>query len=1172
MTWLHSLILFCYVYLCGVALSLGLGVSIRWFPAFLAATVAGAVSFFGFWARGRKTQSAENQRVTPAMALCLAAAGLCLGFARHLGVESREDPRISRALLVHGEAAMRPTPGLPEPSRLRVRLETRLEQDLRLRLKGTLNARMADADDSGAARMDARGRWRFYRAEIAQHSAVLFWPAGSPPGTEILVEEPFSRVDEMEILEGPPSARLALFRVSNHISTFVREAHESPSASILGRIAADPDTYTHRVGLPVEPEFLQYREGGHWYRVEGGRIEISIRSEMEQAYAEYAGSERYGADVQARGRILASASAANPGGFDQRKYLKNIGFFGRMELFAVPGRPAPIRTIAPEGQTPRRGNWVTRFSLDLRARLQDVILQTMPYPQSMFLGGVTLGLRQGLVGVTFHPRDLMGESSEEAGAAELLVEEFRASGVNHVLAVSGLHVTIISLLFVGLFRLMRLPRTLTALLVIAILVIFAILTGARPSSLRAVIMNSLFLITWATFDQGIRSSVLLGVPVAAFLILLHNPMLVTDPSFTLSFGAILSLALLTQPVHQVLSRLRGNAACVGLLALVLFLGAGILHWPLLSTSGFWAFSVVVLLAAWAAGRWVSRRGIEAFGGRGFGNLPEGVSTFIAAQFGIQIGMMLPLSAWYFNRWAMGGAVVNLAAIPLIGIVLQLAMLAGLIGMIPGVGLPIALLLNAANWIATSLFLLLAHWTTRIFPFPFVRRPSLGEVAAYYLAVALWVWWKPLMSRIRSLSKGPFRTWPAVLGIHSFQGLAIVLMATLLAMPLIWDRREKKGELRVTVLSAGYGSSTLIETPLGRRFLVDSGFVQTDAARFNAAQRTILPFLSYGQIRSLDGLILLSARPERVAGAGDILHECRVREVWLPRELEGISPDWTIENLAGRWGTTATNETFAGIHQSLMGSLPSRFHRSLSRALSERTPTWINRISGRVSHVRIADSGTLLHEEMAPGGMLRIESLRVAGSFASHPVENGSVLLKVTYGDFSMLFGGDLHLEGQQRILAESPEPLRADVLIVPHRGTATRSRSRDAGVAARAAWDEALGPFVKAVQPKQALMEFGSPRSVLGDRGRDARRAMEVSLSLLENRLGADHCKITERDGALVIESDGKQYRLSSVRGGGHAEPRPAGGRPIKQDVSAIRSAVPSDRGLPQIGMIHEKE
>ena len=84
-------------------------------------------------------------------------------------------------------------------------------------------------------------------------------------------------------------------------------------------------------------------------------------------------------------------------------------------------------------------------------------------------------------------------------------------------------------------------------LIILALVVFAIITGARPSSLRAVIMNSLFLLTWAYLDQSLRSSALLGVPVAAFLILLQNPLVIVDPSFTLSFGAILSLALLTGP-------------------------------------------------------------------------------------------------------------------------------------------------------------------------------------------------------------------------------------------------------------------------------------------------------------------------------------------------------------------------------------------------------------------------------------------------------------------------------------------------------------------------------------------------------------------------------------------------------------------------------------------------
>lgn len=102
------------------------------------------------------------------------------------------------------------------------------------------------------------------------------------------------------------------------------------------------------------------------------------------------------------------------------------------------------------------------------------------------------------------------------------------------------------------------------------------------------------------------------------------------------------------------------------------------------SSPFLLAAACLELAAWA-GRAVSRRGWARFGGREFRNVPEKPALFVAAQFAIQLGRMISLSAWDFTRWAVGGAVANLLAIPRIGIVFQLAILAGWIGLIPGVG-------------------------------------------------------------------------------------------------------------------------------------------------------------------------------------------------------------------------------------------------------------------------------------------------------------------------------------------------------------------------------------------------------------------------------------------------------------------------------------------------------
>ena len=408
---------------------------------------------------------------------------------------------------------------------------------------------------------------------------------------------------------------------------------------------------------------------------------------------------------------------------------------------------------------------------------------------------MTLGLRYGmqstpcLFGASHGISPSEGEEGEAApvpagGCEEFIADEFREAGVNHVLAVSGLHVTIITAMFVGIFALLRLPRQVYAPLIILALVVFAIITGARPSVLRAVIMHGLFLLTWAYMQGSFRSSVLLGVAVAALLILLQNPLVLVDPSFTLSFGAILALGLLTAPAYDLLGRLRGNVFLVVAFLSLLLTWIGIVNWPLAVSVQFVIPFGLAAVALVAGAAWLERRGVRLIGTFGFTDLPSGPAKFLAAQIAIQVGMMLPLSTFYFCRWPFAGAYANLIAIPLIGVVVQLAAMAGLLGLIPGIGLYIAVVLSAANLLFSTAFLWLAHISALIYPYPFSRRPSTRFLIAYFLLCALWVWNRPLRDKLKQW----FERWGWT--GRSATKIGMTGMVILATVPL-WSGGEKE---------------------------------------------------------------------------------------------------------------------------------------------------------------------------------------------------------------------------------------------------------------------------------------------------------------------------------------------------------------------------------------------
>ncbi len=1138
-----KVIFFCYAYVAGLVVAMVAPADPSMLPllhAAVALCLGPAAAYFGWRiVKSFGTTAPERARALSRIDwFVLLIPAMVLGYTRYTASNTVLDTRLGEVRVVQGEAVFQQDAPIADTSRLRLRKTGPLEADLRLRLHGELRARVPVLDENGQAAMDAKGRWRFRVARLEQASEIVTIRADDPAGTDYPVAEPFNRITSAEVLSGPDSAAVSLYRVSNHIGSFARPGRNMPPVLVLGHISQDPWVYDFKTVLHVEPEFIQVPPGGPCYKVEGGEIQVVLKPGLT-GYERYARTEAYGYDVQARGELSVARHEANPGGFDAQRFMQNYNTFGIMSVFQPRGGSPPIRIVTPPDGTPRRGNGLVEFSLALRDQLLRVIKLTMPYPQSSFLGGVTLGLRYGLHGVVCMFSDRYRAPGPGAAAAEAvhrdceetIADEFKESGVNHVLAVSGLHVTIITVMFIGIFALLRMPKQVYTPAIILALVVFAIITGARPSVLRAVIMNSLFLLAWAYLDQGLRASALLGVPVAAFLILLQNPLVVVDPSFTLSFGAILSLALITGPSYQILCGMRGNLFLAFIVTATATTLIGIFHWPLLVSGSFlvpYAFACVSVF--WAA-RLLERRGIRLLGDIGYGDIPASAGAFFAAQFAIQIGMMVPLSSFYFCRWPFAGAYANLIAIPLIGVVVQLAAIGGLLGIVPVVGNYIALVLGAANWIFASAFLWLAHASALAFPYPFVRKPSVAFLIVYYLYCAGFVWHKPIWAWVKGRCERmgfAGRGAPAV---------AVAVLAVLCTFPLWFPHGPaRKPGLNVTVLSVGYGSSLLIETPGGRNILVDTGYVEHERGRRNEAVRDILPFLSYRGIRRLDGLIITSPLPERAAGAGHILEQCWIGELCVPPGLADLRPDLPLADLLGRWGP---KEALGGypasrlqaMYDELVGSPSWPRRASLARGLRTRGDTFWNRWAGWVVLPREVKAGDVLFEEAGGERPFRIEVLGPDGArHADHPIENGSLVLRVVYGGFALLLPSDLHYEGQRRLAGlPAGREMGAQVMMVPDHGAAVPGGPPDRFKAdVQEALGASLGALLDRVKPEKVILEYGNPKPVLGPSSESAARTEELTAQYLAGRLGAEACLSTDRDMAVFIHSDGEAFTVTT--------------------------------------------
>lgn len=124
-------------------------------------------------------------------------------------------------------------------------------------------------------------------------------------------------------------------------------------------------------------------------------------------------------------------------------------------------------------------------------------------------------------------------------------------GISHVFAVSGLHITILSIFIVLFLKFLRCPGLFSFIFLFLFLLIYSFMVGFTPSVLRACFMN--FVVYFFMFFNK-KISVLNALFFAAFIILLIWPMAVLGLSFLLSFSAVIGIVLFKDKIKNLILR------------------------------------------------------------------------------------------------------------------------------------------------------------------------------------------------------------------------------------------------------------------------------------------------------------------------------------------------------------------------------------------------------------------------------------------------------------------------------------------------------------------------------------------------------------------------------------------------------------------------------------------
>lgn len=516
-----------------------------------------------------------------------------------------------------------------------------------------------------------------------------------------------------------------------------------------------------------------------------------------------------GSRVRISGSFSLYTEATNIGQFDARNYYAARKIYGQVKKAAIVYTEPP--NIIGRG---KECLW------QLRRHLAETFLEVYGEENGALLAAMLLGERTFL--------------SEETQSL------YKAAGALHVIAVSGLH---ISLLGLGLYRLLRRifdAQAPAAVISVLCMAAYVFLVGNPPSAVRAFIMFAMGLLAgyWKrTLDTPTALS------LSAAIILMGNPFYIGQSSFLLSFLAILAIAVFQPALKECLALINPY------------------HFPLsrlLDSSKFWRLHLLGSRKFWRL-RHLNPQEVTG----GCHELLKKEGNGLQSSFSVWI-VTLPVQLFFFSEVSLFGIFFNLLIIPLMGVILLLGI----------AGLFLKEIFHLFAFLTGSVLTDLEITVTSICRYAegiFFAIIKAGGSLADRLSFAMWMPGKPaygkmllafglllLFCLLGNLSENgrtfPEKFWKYRLGIL----LGVILL--LAGYPA--------HNLQITFLDVGQGDGICMELPDGRVYLMDGG--SSDVSK--VGNYRLVPFLKAKGIRKIDAVFLSHGDADHINGIAELLEE------------------------------------------------------------------------------------------------------------------------------------------------------------------------------------------------------------------------------------------------------------------------------------------------------------
>lgn len=470
---------------------------------------------------------------------------------------------------------------------------------------------------------------------------------------------------------------------------------------------------------------------------------------------------------------------------------------------------------------------------------------------------------------------------------------YQRNGIAHILAISGLHISMIGMGFYQLLRKAGLKIKTSAILASIVIILYGMMTGFAVSAIRAIVM---FLLQMLAQILGRTYDRITALAVAAVLVLVEQPLYLFHSGFQFSFLCVLGISLILPVLGNV------------------------------------------------------RKGRK---------LLEGIAM-MAVTLPVYLGVFyqIPVYSMFLNFIVLPMMSILMGA----GIVMVLASF-----MWTGLGIP-------AAWLITGILMVyekLALFTERLPNHYWTPGCPAKWQLAVYVAILIII---AALGRTKRKAvlyqkdcihrRGKCEKWISTYGIPVGICWGLILLG---AVILAWHFRP---ELQVTVLGVGQGDCIFLQTEDGTSYLTDGG----SSSVSKVGKYRMIPFLKYQGASQIKAVFVSHADSDHCNGIAELLEQA---------ELEGIM----VDNLV----------------------LPDLADECRSSGYEELVD-----LAGQ-NEVTVQ----FLHEgQQFQDGELLFQCLHPSKGYRAEDLNETSMVLLVTYKEFSMLLTGDVQGAGEEHLTQE----------------------------------------------------------------------------------------------------------------------------------------------------------